>query len=298
MSFEALLLLMLSVSISTGRNIISKKTAIGVDKKADFYFYQSILFCAGLILITLTGVWNFKITSYLTVLYGVIYGVLLILSQWMFTLSMKTGNASVCTVVYSLGFIFPTVLGSIAWGDDFTSLNGVGLALAVCTIVLSAISKDKVDPVGGANGEKSTKKDLSFVPYILVAMLASGGLGIMQQVQQKSIVSGERDAFLIIAFFIATLVSFVFFICHRQKPTIYKDQIVYTSATGLCFGGANVLNTILAGMVKSAVLFPVLNVSVILLCLVLSLIIFKERLTLTKAGVIALSIITVLAFSF
>lgn len=297
MTLDSGLLLALSVGLSSGRNIISKKTALGVSKKADFYFSQTILFFSALVLILLTGVWNFKITSHLTVVYGIIYGVLLVLSQWMFTIALKTGNASICTVIYSLGFIFPTVIGAFVWDGGFTGiLQPVGICLAVCTIVLSAFAKDKQVVNSATPAQKKTT--LTFFPFILVAMLASGGLGIMQKVQQKSVVSNERDAFLIIAFIIATVCSLIFFLCYRQKPTLPKKQVVFTSATGICFGGANVLNTVLAGLVSSAILFPVLNVSTILLSLILSLIVFSERLTLSKIGVVALSIATVLAFSF
>ena len=97
---------------------------------------------------------------------------------------------------------------------------------------------------------------------------------------------------------IATAVSFIFYLKQKSKPTLTLKDNCYTSAIGVCFGGANVLNTVLAGMVESAILFPVLNVSTILLCLVLSIILFKEKLTIKKSAVIILSVITVLAFSF
>ncbi|MBO5285844.1 MAG: hypothetical protein J6B16_02990 [Clostridia bacterium] len=290
------LLLALTTSLTAGRNIISKKTALGVSKQSDFYFSQAVLFFSALVLLTLTGVWGFKITSYLTVVYGLIYGVLLILSQWMLTISLKTGNASICSVIYSLGFVFPTVIGAIVWDGGFTPLQGVGLALALGTILLSTFSNQNSDPAKG-DKDKKDNKNLTFLPFILIAMLASGGLGLMQKIQQKSVVALERDEFLIIAFIVATVVSLIFFAFYRQKPTLGFKQTAYTAVTGLCFGGANVLNTLLAGVIKSAIFFPVLNVSAILLCLILSIIIFKERLTLQKIGVMVLSIATVLVFS-
>ena len=282
------LLLTLSVILSSGRNIISKKNAVTVSKKVDFYFSQTLLFLSALFVILLSNITALKITSYLTIIYGLIYGFLLIGAQWMLSLSLKTGNASVCSVVYSLGFIFPTVSGTIFWGETFTLLNGIGLILAVAVIFLSA-NKDSADNENQGN---------KFILFLLIAMLSSGGLGIMQKVQQLSPVASERGGFLTIAFALATIVSFGFYLKQNTRPHLTIKDGCFTISIGVCFGGANVLNTMLAGLVKSSILFPVLNVATILLCLVLSLILFKEKLTLKKSAVILVSVITVLVFSF
>jgi drug/metabolite transporter (DMT)-like permease len=282
------LLLTLSVILSSGRNIISKKNAVTVSEKVDFYFSQTLLFLSALVVIVLSNITSLKITSYLTVVYGLIYGVLLIGAQWMLSSSLKTGNASVCSVVYSLGFIFPTVSGTIFWGETFTLLNGIGLILAVAVIFLSA-NKDSADNENQGN---------KFILFLLIAMLSSGGLGIMQKVQQLSPVASERGGFLTIAFALATIISFDFYLKQNTRPHLTIKDGCFTISIGVCFGGANALNTMLAGLVKSSILFPVLNVATILLCLVLSLILFEEKLTLKKSAVIILSVITVLVFSF
>ena len=67
--------------------------------------------------------------------------------------------------------------------------------------------------------------------------------------------------------------------------------------TGLCFGGANLLNTILAGRMKSAVFFPLQNISTILLSTLLGTLIFKEKITAKTAVIILLGALTVVVFS-
>ena len=281
-------LLTLSVVLSSSRNIISKKNAVTVGEKVDFYFSQTVLFFSALLVIIFTNITALQVTSYITILYGLVYGIMLIGAQWMLSLSLKTGNASVCSVVYSLGFIIPTVSGALLFYEDFSTLKGIGLVLAVAVIFLSA-NKDNSD---------SQNKDNKFIVFLLIAMFSSGGLGLMQKIQQLSPVADERGGFLTIAFILATAVSFIFYLKQKSKPTLTLKDNCYTSAIGVCFGGANVLNTVLAGMVESAILFPVLNVSTILLCLVLSIILFKEKLTIKKSAVIILSVLTVLTFSF
>lgn len=278
---ENFLFLAFSVLLSTGRNIATKKTA-GTNKKADFFLSQSILFgVSTLMLFFLVLSDSFKIST-ITVFFGVIYGILLILSQWMFTLALKWGNTSLCSVLYSLGFILPTLSGALFWNESFTFLNGLGVALAIMVIIFSAKKSE----------EKETEN--LFVPFIITAMLSSGGLGIMQKVQGMSHVHNEKSAFLFIGFSLAFAVSFFAYLLCKEKSKPSFKIAVAPFFTGLCFGGANIFNTILAEKMNSAVFFPLQNISTILVTTLFGLIIFKEKLSLKTIIVLLLSISVIL----
>ena len=62
----------------------------------------------------------------------------------------------------------------------------------------------------------------------------------------------------------------------------------------MAFGLANLLNTILAGRLDSAVFFPVLNISTILFSIVSGIILFKEKLFKNDILVLILGIISIL----
>lgn len=223
----------------------------------------------------------------MTLVFGMIYGVLLVLSQWMFTIALKGGNTSVCSVVYSLGFILPTVSGTLFWNEHLTFHNCVGILVAVVIILLTA--------------KKSTperyKTNKSFVLYLLVAMVSSGGLGIMQKVQQSSDAADEKGAFLLIAFCFAFCCSLIAYCLCRKKVAITPTKVLYPVFTGLCFGGANLCNTILAGRMKSAVFFPIQNISTILFATLLGIFIFKEKLTPKTTAILILGIAVIVLFS-
>lgn len=277
-----LLLLGLSVLLSAGRNAISKKTATVSRGRREFFLSQTLLFLSAALLVGVGCVRTLR-TSGLTVLFGVIYGVLLILAQWMLTAALRSGNTSLCSVVYSLGFLLPTLSGTLFWQESFTARDGVGLALAVGVILLSA---------------KSEKGSASPMPHILVAMLASGGLGIMQKVQQTSPTPEEKGAFLFIAFLVATLASLTaFLVCKKEPSEQQKKDRLSPILTGLCFGGANLCNTVLAGAMKSAVVFPTQNIGTVLLSTLFGMALFGERLTKKTAAVLLLCITTVLVFT-
>lgn len=282
---DNLLALSISVLLSVGRNIASKKTATDNGSKETFFFSQSMLFLSATLLLGIFNIKTVTIPSRETIVYGVIYGVLLIVSQWAFTLALKSGNTSVCSVVYSFGFLLPTLSGAIFWAEEFVLLDFLGLIIAVAVILLGLDFKTK------------SKSGNTFLPFVLAAMLASGGLGIMQKVQQSSSSASEKAEFLIIAFALAFLSSLVGFFTCKKTIKIKLPNVLYPALAGACFGGANLFNTVLAGRMKSSVFFPVQNISTVLLSTVLGIVFFKERLTLKNILIVVLGAITVVIFS-
>lgn len=284
---ETLSYLIMSVSLSSGRNIASKKTAADTNKKSQFFLSQSILFASAALLLFGFGVSNLATVSAVTIVYGIVYGVLLVLSQWMFTLALQNGNTALCTVIYSLGFLLPTVSGALFWNEDFTILHLIGVLVAVAVILLSA-KKEK----------KESESEKSFIPFILIAMVSSGGLGIMQKIQQSGPAAEEKGTFLLIAFafaFCSSLVA-VFMFC-REKAVFDIKNALYPSVAGICFGGANFCNTVLAGKMKSAIFFPVQNVSTILLSTMLGIVLFKEKITPKTTVILILGLTVIVLFS-
>ena len=272
--------LLLSVFLSSGRNIFSKKNAVNNNDVSEFFFSQSLLFLSATLLLIPLCIKGFSGISKITFLYGIIYGILLLLSQWMFTLSLKKGSTSICSVIYSLGFLLPTLSGTIFWNEEFSFGNLICLLIAITIILLSM--------------KKENNKSHTFTPLILLAMLASGGLGIMQKIQQKNTFSEQKNEFLTIAFIFAFLTSFLAFWVSKNKIKIEIKSSVYPVFIGFCFGGANLFNTILAGKMNSAVFFPLQNISTIILSSLLGIVIFKEKITFKTLLIIVLGALTVI----
>jgi drug/metabolite transporter (DMT)-like permease len=282
---ENTLYLLLSVGLSAGRNLTSKKTAADAKDRSSFFFSQAVLFLSAALILAVFNPRAFALASPVALMQGVVYGVLLILSQWMFTLALRHGSTSVCSVIYSLGFILPTISGAVFWNESFTASHFCGLLMALAVILLT-VKRD-----GCKRGERS------FIPFILIAMLSSGGLGIMQKVQQSSQAAEHKGAFLITAFLVAFIASMAALLLCQRAPRVSKDAVIYPALAGGCFGGANLCNTVLAGRMSSAVFFPVQNISTILLSTLLGIILFKEKITVKTAITVALGIAVVVIFS-
>lgn len=105
----------------------------------------------------------------------------------------------------------------------------------------------------------------------------------MQKVQQQSEVANEKTTFLFIGFLLATVLSFAVYLAlrlhrkHQEKSNWQTQGIIFSIGAGLCFGLANMVNTVLAALVPATILFPVLNIGVILLTTILGFLIFKEK---------------------
>ena len=280
------LLLASSISLSTGRSIFSKEVSISTNNKKSFFFYQTCLFLVATIVIFFFDVKFFLNVSRETLVYGLIYGALLLGSQWLYTIALFNGKASVCSMVYSFGFIIPTLCGFIFWNETVTALKVVGICLVIPLIVLISIKK---------KGDEQ-KSNLYLIPLILSA-ICSGGLGVVQKLQQRSQFANERIAFLMIGFSIVFVISLICFLIIKKPAEtewIELKPTLFSLATGICFGIANVVNTVLASMIEANILFPIQNIGVILMVTIIGFIMFKEKPKINEVIAFALGITSII----
>lgn len=280
------LLLSLSIILSTGRNIFSKKISDVRFGTKSFFLYQGFLFLSGAAALILFGKIQLTEIAISTVIYAIIYALLLIFAQWFYTAALADGNTGVCSTVYSMGFIFPTLSGAILWSESFSVIDALGILSAVSAIAVSGLRHGP-----GAN----CKKSYYFVPLI-IAMLSSGGLGILQKIQQKSAYAEQKSIFLLIAFLLAAAISFTIAPAakkHADSEPVSKKKIAVASSVGIFFGCCNLLNTTLAGLLPSAIFFPTLNIGSIFLSMLCGIILFKEKISKKEIAVLILGVISI-----
>lgn len=286
----ALFLLALSIVCSTARAVFSKRLGALSGSKRGFYLTQAVLFAVAAAVLLMLNVRSIARPSQTAVLLAVAYGVLTVLSQWMYTLSLTRCPVSVCAMVYSFGFILPTVFGTVVWREPVNAFKIVSILLCIGTIFLASGKSD----AGSA-------KPRGLPLPLIVAMLASGGLGIVQKLQQKSAASGETGMFLCLAFVLATLLSLLAALAARKdaapKARIAPALALPILIVGVCMAAANTANTLLAGLLPSAVIFPTVNVGVILASLAASALLLKEKPTRRQIAAFALGITAILLFN-
>lgn len=279
------LLLLLSIVLSCARNILSKGISDVKFGTKQFFLIQTCIFACGSIVLISVGGCRFEMPALQTVLYSVIYGILLLGAQYCYTAALQQGDVGICSTVYSLGFIFPTLSGGLFWGENLTLLNILGIAAAISIVFAAGESSGK--------GAERTGTATYKAPLIC-AMLSSGGLGIMQKLQQSSNYPEQRHVFVTIAFATAGIASFVFFVLSEgEVQKRVESKAICGCGVGMAFGLSNLLNTLLAGLFDSAVFFPTLNIGGILLSVISGVILFNEKMTGKKLLVIIMGIISV-----
>jgi glucose uptake protein GlcU len=83
-----------------------------------------------------------------------------------------------------------------------------------------------------------------------------------------------------VAFALASIISLVFFALAAQKKKIPSAKKIFSaSGIGFAFAMSNFFNTSLAGMLDSAVFFPLLNIGTIIFSLILGIGLYKEKFT-------------------
>ena len=280
------LFLGLSVVLSTGRNLFSKKLSDIQFGTRAFFLCQGALFLCGAVALVLFGKVLLRSIAPITFIYAIIYGLLLILAQWFYTSALARGNTALCSTVYSLGFILPTLSGAILWSESFSGSDLFGVLCAVSAVIILGVNP---------RTKEKTVKSYYFIPLI-IAMLASGGLGIVQKLQQKSDYSDQKSLFLLIAFLLAAGISlsFALFTKNTTANSIRPRKLAVASCVGLFFGCCNLLNTSLAGLLDSAIFFPTLNIGVILLSMICGVIFFKEKISKKELAVLILGGLSIL----
>ena len=239
------------------------------------------------------GVPNVKtlcVPSAETLLLGAAYGVLTLLAQGLYTVALKTIPVSVCAMVYSFGFVIPAVFGTLAFKEPVSPAKICSVLLCAVAVVLSA-----------PRGEERAKGNALATLSLVIAMVASGGLGMVQKWQQRSAHAMQTGAFLWTAFLLAGAVSALAAAAEKRRgcaaPSRGKHVYIFAAAVGAAMGGANTANTLLAGILPSIVVFPVTNVGVILASLAVSVLFLKERLTKRQAVAACFGIAAVALFS-
>ena len=107
--------------------------------------------------------------------------------------------------------------------------------------------------------------------------------------------------FLCLAFVLATLLSLLAALAARKdaapKARIAPALALPILIVGVCMAAANTANTLLAGLLPSAVIFPTVNVGVILASLAASALLLKEKPTRRQIAAFALGITAILLFN-
>ncbi len=280
------LLLLVSIVFASFRNVLIKSFSPFSYKNREFFGIQASIFGVGSIALLIVNLFSFSGISPFTLLLALIYGIMLLCAQWFYTIALSNGKTGICATIYAFGFLIPTLSGTVFWQEKISIFGYLGILIVIPVLIISGLGKKSKD---------KTSPSKSYLLPLIIAMLCSGGLGLVQKIQQKSPHAHQTNSFILIAFTFCFIASLLFFLCSgKGKNKIQPKNLYASSLIGIFFATCNILNTHLAGRLNSSIFFPALNIGNILFSLILGMIIYKEKPTKKDFIVLVLSIISIL----
>lgn len=211
------------------------------------------------------------------ILIGILAGAFFFLSFIYYQKSVKKNGASLSGTFGKLGILIPMCMSIILWNEYPTSLQWLGIALSIISIIIVNLSFDK-NNINGLN-------------LTLILLFFFGGMAeFSNKIFQKYSLIEYKDVFLFFVFFVSFLISLYSTLRSKNKVSL-KDLFI-----GFLVGIPNLFSSfflILAlNTVKTSVAFPIYSAASIILISLGSFVIFKEKLR--KKDITAM-VITIIA---
>jgi len=204
--------------------------------------------------------------SFFTVALGLLFGVVTALSNFYKMRALNAGPMHITLLVTTSSMIIPTMSG-VFFGEKFSLLK---LIFVVFLIGFIYLSFNKTDD------KKTNKKWFSFC---VLAFLFQGSIGVLQKIHQFSEYKGELNGFLFVAFICSLVYSRIRTGKSYRELGFRKKHIMFAIVCGVCTYIMNFLNLKLSGLLPSQLFFPLVNGSAIVLSSLMSVLIFKEKLS-------------------
>lgn len=242
--------------------------------KARHQLFNGLTSFAALVLLMVMGFP--KSISVFTLGLGIVFGVITAVQNLATLQALEVGPLSYTCVLINLSTLIPTLSGAMIWGETISALQVVGMVALVVCFALSV-----------ETGTEQKKVSLRWLLWTLVAFVCTGAIGVMQKWHQSTAWAGELDGFLVIALGVSTLFSagvLGFLALKKQAEPEAKryfswKPLAVMAVFGLCVALNNKLNLYLAGVMPSAVFYPVMNGGSLIATTVGACVVLRERLS-------------------
>lgn len=263
--------ILLIISIASGvtnnciSNMVCKKKLDSAAKVSAFSvgMYATCVIAFGILLL-------FGTLSPFTLMLGIVFGIATMLGTFNRMRALSCGPMHITYLIITASMIIPTLSG-VFFGEGFSFYKLITALVLIGFLYLS------LDKRGGVSISGNW-----FICCVL-SFLCSGTVGVLQKIHQSSPYKGEASGFLFIAFIISMVIS-VFRAggSIRDKDAVSVKMLLLAAVCGTCIFIQNYFNLKLAGMMPSQLFFPLVNGSAIVMNSLLSITLFKEKLTLKQ----------------
>lgn len=211
---------------------------------------------------------------------AVVIGSVFIGMFYLMAISSQKVGIAVSSVANKMSLIIPVVAGFVLYNESFVWLKLIGIALAICAVVMVTIPNQKLE----------IERKYLILPIVI--FLGSGFLDtFFKYIQTTQLGTDEIELFLSSLFVVSAAVGCIILLFKRfaKADTLEPKSIVAGVALGIpnYFSIHFLLNALDLPNLESSVVFPVNNTGIVLLSTLLAIILFQERLSkLNWAGIV------------
>ena len=254
----------------------------------DIYFYNGCINGGWVVLMVIfSAITNNFAISGESVIFGIIYGVLLVVFLLSKSMAMVEGPVSLTTLIGCSCFVICTVFGAIYAHETINIFQIIGMMLLMPGLVLCVNPKKGEQPL--------TAK---WFIYASLFFISGGLVGILYKIFGQTESGHMYNSMLLVAAITASLLFFLlsFLINRKAKaphpgiPAAARPSLLLCSFVSCVYIR---MNLSLSNLIPSAVFFPVCNGSIILIATLLGVVFFKEKLQRIQIAGISLGLLAI-----
>ncbi len=182
--------------------------------------------------------------------------------------ALSKGTLSITNLIYSYSLLIPTFYGIIFLKEKISYLAYIGIALLAISLLLINFKKEQ------------TKFSFAWIVFLAVSFVGNGMCAVIQKMQQTAFNGNYKSEFMIVALAICTVVLIISGMFMRgNKKQMLKDCGIAAPAVGIANGITNLATMVLFGLIPNAIIFPTISGGSMVVTLIVSIIMFKEKLS-------------------
>ncbi|MEO1022854.1 MAG: EamA family transporter [Bacteroidota bacterium] len=200
------------------------------------------------------------------VIMGVILGILFIINLYIYGKTIQINGMGIGIAAMRLSLVVPILVSLIWFGESITTLQSIGIivALSALFLMIPAFSP-------------KTEIDLKQVGYPIALFVVSGGIdGSLKIFQELYAHQLEESYFLSVIFFCAFICGVLHLIFKKQFHFRWRELVLGVGTGIVNYGSTYYLLRSLTH-VSGSVVFPVVNVSVVVAGTAIGYLVWKDH---------------------
>ena len=197
-------------------------------------------------------------------------------------LAIITGPLSLTSLATSYSLLIPTFWGIIFDGDETSVWLYLGLVLLAASLVLINLKDKPKENLGSTDGE--VKITLKWAVFVLIALVTNGACSTIQPAQSRAFEGKYDSIFMIIALAIVFVVLAAFALVKERREILpsMRSGALLMVVCGLTNGLVNLLVMLASPLVNNSVFFPLISAGGIVLTWIISVTLYKEKLSMKQ----------------